>query len=87
MREYILHQAESRERTHAFPTLRRLVKNWWRRRSLRKLEDFDDHMLMDIGMTRADLIYAQRLPLDVDPIGEVARNARIEAYSRGFRHK
>jgi uncharacterized protein YjiS (DUF1127 family) len=87
MREYILTQAQSLERTHAFPTLRRIVKNWWKRRSLRKLEDLDDHMLMDIGVTRAELIYAQRLPLDVDPVGEIGRRARLEVYSRGLRHK
>jgi uncharacterized protein YjiS (DUF1127 family) len=87
MREYILTQAQSLERTYAFPTLRRFVTNWWKRRSLRKLEDLDDHMLMDIGLTRADLVHAQKLPLDVDPISEVGRQARIQLYSRGLRHK
>jgi uncharacterized protein YjiS (DUF1127 family) len=87
MREYILTQAQSLERTHAFPSLRRIVKNWWKRRSLRKLEDLDDHMLMDIGLTRAELIYAQKLPLEVDPIGEIGRQTRLEPYSRGLRHK
>ena len=87
MREYILSQAESLERTHAFPTFRRIVRNWWKRRSLRKLEDLDEHILMDIGLTRADLILAQKLPLDVDPISEIGRQARLETYSRGVRHK
>jgi hypothetical protein len=44
-------------------------------------------MLMDIGLTRADLILAQKLPLDVDPITEIGRQARLETYSRGVRHK
>jgi len=87
MREYILTQAQNRERTHAFPTLRRVLNNWRKRRSLRKLEDLDDHMLMDIGLTRAELIYAQKLPLDIDPIGEIGRQSRLEPYSRGVRHK
>ena len=87
MREYILTQAQSREQSHAFPALRRTIGNWLRRRSLRKLEDLDDHMLMDIGLTRAELIYAQKLPLDIDPIGEIGRLLRLEPYSRGLRHK
>jgi uncharacterized protein YjiS (DUF1127 family) len=87
MREYILTQAQSRDQTYAFPALRRIVKNWWKRRSLRRLEDLDDHMLMDIGLNRAELIYAQKLPLDVDPVGEIGRLSRLETYSRGLRHK
>ena len=87
MREYTLTQAQSNDRTHAFPALRRIVTNWRKRRSLRRLEDLDDHMLMDIGVTRADLVFAQKLPLDVDPIGEVARHARLATHSRGLRHK
>jgi uncharacterized protein YjiS (DUF1127 family) len=87
MREFILTQAESLERTYVFPALRRTVRNWLKRRKLRKLEELDDHMLMDIGVTRAELVYAQKLPLDIDPIGEVGRQARLETYSRGLRHK
>jgi uncharacterized protein YjiS (DUF1127 family) len=87
MREYILTQAQSLERTHVFPALRRIVKNWWKRRSLRKLEQLDDHMLMDIGLSRTDLIHAQRLPLDIDPVGEIGRQSRLEIHPRGLRHK
>ena len=72
MREYILSQAESLERTHAFPTFRRIVRNWWKRRSLRKLEDLD---------------LAHKLPSDVYPISEIGRQARLETFSRGVRHK
>src|SRR6266540_6971506 len=67
MREYILTQAQSLERIHSFPTLRRILRNWRMRRSLRKLEDLDDHMLMDIGLARAELMRVQGLPLDIDP--------------------
>ena len=87
MREYILTQAQNVDRTHAFSAVRRIVRNWWKRRSLRKLEDLDDHMLMDIGLSRVELISAQKLPLDVDPVGEIGRQSRLEPYSRGLRHK
>ena len=86
MREHMFTQAPGRELAHAFPALPRLVKNWWKRRSLRKLEDLDDYMLSDIGLTRADLIFAQKLPLDIDPVAEVVRERRLQPRSRGRRH-
>lgn len=73
MRNYIFHQATSRDRTFTFPNLRRLVRSWIAKRSLRRLEQLDDYMLNDIGLSRDDLRLAQRLPFDVDPIDEMAR--------------
>ena len=86
MRDYILSQAEFRDSTFSFPVLRRIVGNWRKRRQLRALEQLEDHMLMDIGLTRADLIYAQKLPLDIDPISQLAGWPRA-ARTRGLRHK
>jgi len=73
MREYMLHQAEAYERTFAFAAVRRVLRNWWKRRTLRKLQDLDDHLLYDIGLTRHDIDRALRLPLSIDPIGEFSR--------------
>jgi uncharacterized protein YjiS (DUF1127 family) len=73
MREYMLHQAEAHERTYAFAAVRRALSNWWKRRTLRKLQDLDDHLLFDIGLTRDDIDRALRLPLSIDPIGEFSR--------------
>lgn len=87
MRDYILTQAESRETTFAFPILRRIIANWRRRRQLHVLEQLEDHMLMDIGLTRADVIHAQKLPLDIDPVWELTRHARLRPSARGLRHK
>ena len=87
MRDYILDQANSRNQTEAFPALRRIVRNWWKRRGLRRLEAFDDHMLMDIGLTRDDLIHAQYLPLDIDPVYELMRKDTARRAKRGGRHK
>jgi len=83
MRDYILNEAAFRDRTFAFPRLQRFVRNWFSRRYLRKLEQFDDYMLSDIGLTRADLHYGQTLPYDVDPIAELSRQCAV----RGRRHK
>lgn len=87
MRDYTLTQGQNRERTYAFAALRRLVMNWWKRRALQRLEDLDDHLLMDIGLTRAELLSAQRLPLDVDPIWEIMRERRVGPPAQGVRHK
>ena len=86
MRDYILNEAASRDSTFAFPLLQRMVRNWFSRRYLRKLEEFDDYILSDIGLTRADLRHGQSLPHDVDPIAELMR-FRDRCLPRGQRHK
>lgn len=73
MREYILHQAESLESTHAFAKIRRVLINWYRRRMLRELRSLDDYLLADIGLTRDELHAVLRLPLTVDPVRELER--------------
>ena len=87
MRDYILTQAESREKTFAFPVLHRIVGNWLKRRQLRRLEQLDDHVLMDIGLTRNELIRAQHIPLDIDPLAELLRVRPERSPNRGLRHK
>jgi uncharacterized protein YjiS (DUF1127 family) len=84
MRDYILHQAEARDSTFAFPKLRRLVRSWLAKRSLRRLDHLDDYMLNDIGLTRDDLRFALRLPYDVDPIDEM-NSIREKRMRKGIR--
>ena len=85
MREYIPNEAAFRDQAFAFPWLRRVIRNWFSRRYLRKLEQFDDYMLSDIGLTRADLRYGQCLPYDVDPIAELSHKRQRNA-ATGQRH-
>ena len=73
MREYVLHQAQSRQAYGRLTMLVRVVKNWWTRRSLRKLESLDDYMLKDIGLTRDELRRLQRQPLSLDTQWEAER--------------
>ena len=87
MRDYIMTEAHSRESTFAFPVLRRVVGNWLKRRQLRRLEQLDDHILMDIGLTRDEVVRVQHLPLDVDPVWELMRQDRVRPVTRGQRHK
>ena len=86
MRDYIVEQANFRSRTYAFSWLRRVIRNWLSRRYLRKLEQFDDYLLSDIGLTRDDLRYGQSLPHDVDPIAELTQQ-RQRRSPRGTRHR
>jgi uncharacterized protein YjiS (DUF1127 family) len=84
MRDYISSQAEFRDSAFAFPRLRRMLRSWLAKRQLRRLETLDDYMLNDIGLTRADLLHALRLPPDVDPIDEMTR-VREDRMRRGVR--
>jgi uncharacterized protein YjiS (DUF1127 family) len=77
MREYTLTQALSRDASHSFAGLRRAFSNWLRRRRLRRVDDLDDHILWDIGLTRDDLRAALKLPLSVDPVWELNRQSRL----------
>lgn len=82
MREYVLHQAQSRQAYGRLTTLVRVVKNWWTRRSLRKLESLDDYMLKDIGLTRDELRRLQRQPLSLDTQWEAERLRLISSRER-----
>ena len=84
MRDFIRSEAFFRDQTFAFPRLRRLVKNWFARRYLHSLEQFDDYILSDIGLTRDDLRLGQSLPYDVDPIATLSTR-REERMRRGIR--
>ena len=85
MRDYIRQEAIFRDSTFFFPLLHRILHNWFARRYLRKLEQFDDYILSDIGLTRGDLHHGQNLPYDVDPISEMTR-VRDRRIAKGRRH-
>jgi len=53
--------------------VRQRVDAWLFRRKLKHLLDYDDHMLDDMGHTRAELMMAIDLPLSAD-----ARKALLE---------
>lgn len=80
MRDYALERALNRDAAHVFPTLRRLFANWFSRRRLRRVDELDDHILQDIGVSRDDLRVALNLPLAVDPVEELRRRLRRRPY-------
>jgi uncharacterized protein YjiS (DUF1127 family) len=82
MRDYVLNQAEGQFYGSLFGNLRRYIHNWTQRRMLKNIEDLDDHLLQDIGLTRDTVESVLDLPLVYDPVTELHRrlNARHRLY-------
>jgi uncharacterized protein YjiS (DUF1127 family) len=80
MRDYVLNQAEGQFHGSLFGNLRRYVHNWTRRRMLRSVEELDDYLLRDIGLTRSAVESVLDLPLVYDPVVELHR--RLSAPQR-----
>jgi uncharacterized protein YjiS (DUF1127 family) len=59
--------------------LARLWNHWLAKRSVRRLASYEDHVLNDMGIDRADLDWAARLP--------IWRNATQELDERGLRRR
>jgi uncharacterized protein YjiS (DUF1127 family) len=68
MREYALHQATTRQMALADSPIARLIANWKARRVIRQLDQYDDFMLRDIGLTRGVLQHAASLPITTNPM-------------------
>lgn len=49
--------------------IRQVVRRW----NFNRLQDLDDHMLDDIGVTRGDVEIASKMPLSVDAATELHR--------------
>ena len=63
-----------------------MVRSWFARRHLRTVEQLDDYMLTDIGLTRDDLRRLRALPLDVDMAEEMTRLREARA-AKGVRRR
>ena len=66
MRDYALSRAATFEDAGASSLLGRLYRNWRARRSVSRLDQFDDYLLRDIGVTRSEVRWAAGLPLSVN---------------------
>jgi len=66
MRDYALHNAQAFDETDGMSIVSRFIRNWRARRSVSRLEAYDDYMLTDIGVSRDDVIWAAGLPLTVN---------------------
>ena len=66
MRDYVLNRAIFDDRIGNRSLFSRLFHNWKARREVNQLAGFDDYMLSDIGISRADVEWASHLPLTTD---------------------
>lgn len=53
-----------------------------RRSKLTSLDELEDHMLMDIGITRQDLGWARDLPLNRNPLAALDELTRQRSHAR-----
>jgi uncharacterized protein YjiS (DUF1127 family) len=66
MRDYVLSRAIFDDRIGNRSLFSRLFHNWKSRQEVNQLAGFDDFMLADIGISRADVEWASHLPLTTD---------------------
>jgi uncharacterized protein YjiS (DUF1127 family) len=66
MTDHALYRATSFDDDKGSTFFPRIARNWLARRAVAKLDRYDDHLLRDIGVNRADVRWAMRLPLTVD---------------------
>jgi hypothetical protein len=66
MTEYLETRAHSVGGFGGEGLLLRLWGNWRARKDITRLQQLDDHLLKDIGVTRADIFWASQQPLDVN---------------------
>jgi uncharacterized protein YjiS (DUF1127 family) len=79
MRDYVMNRAQSLELDGGAFGLRRLWRNLKAKRRIVRIGDMDDHMLRDIGVTRAEVQWAAGLPLTV--------NAALALEERAFHRR
>ncbi|MDH3741141.1 MAG: DUF1127 domain-containing protein [Hyphomicrobiales bacterium] len=56
-------------------TLATLYRNWKARRQVRRLQDREDRILDDIGVTRDEITWASHVPLSLNAACELERAA------------
>ncbi len=79
MREYVLNVALNQQAYHRFAWVGRTLNNWRMRKSVWQMALLDDHILKDIGLTRADLAKLSTLSNQIDLAREAERMAFLNA--------
>lgn len=79
MKDYALSRAEAAEATGSLSMLWNFIRNWRAKRAISRLEELDDFLLHDIGVTRDEVHWAAGLPLTV--------NAALQLEERATRRR
>jgi uncharacterized protein YjiS (DUF1127 family) len=66
MREFMIHEAQSRLAYGRLTWIKRVVSNWRMRKTLLQLRGLSDYQLRDIGLQRDELERLISLPLKTD---------------------
>ena len=86
MTEHATHYHRSDSAPGVSSRLRQILRNWQARRKVSNLQDLDDRMLADIGVSRAEVEWAARLPLALNAAHELqSLSARRRKYTRSQR--
>ena len=67
MTDHALCLAPSFDEVKGSTFFRRIARNWRARKAVAKLDHYEDYLLRDIGVERADVRWAMQLPLTVNP--------------------
>lgn len=73
MRDYIIHEAQSRAAFGRLSALVRRITNWQTRKDLKCLLKMSDYQLRDIGLSKAQVLGLVNLPLSCDLAWELER--------------
>ena len=64
-------------------TVQRWYKNWLARRQVRSLASYETRMLNDMGVTRDEVLWASRLPLNINAAWELRHRSRTRRLAEG----
>ena len=82
MRDYAIHNVQSHGGLSGAGLFTRIWENWKAHRAIGRLASFDDHMLRDIGLTRADVLWAEDLPLSVNAVVALEERGMLQRQNR-----
>ena len=80
MRDFALNRPANFDEVTGGSFIRHVVRNWLARQAVAKLESLNDDLLLDVGLYRSDLRWAEGLSLTINP--EFALKKRIAVRGR-----
>jgi uncharacterized protein YjiS (DUF1127 family) len=81
--EYLEDRAGALGEITSFLNIGALWRHWQAHRSVRHLASLDDHVLRDIGLTRGDVEWAERVPLSQNAVLALEDRVRRRHRSAG----